>query len=201
MTSARRPGVLFDRDGVINVPPPPEQRYVTRPEDFHLMPGIADAIAELNHRGVPVGVVTNQKCVAIGRLSEPELARIHEHMRDLLRRAAGAEIDDLRYCPHANEDKCACRKPRPGMLLAAARALRLDLSRTWLIGDQERDIAAGRAAGCRTLRVGPGADGSAGEDISLRSTLDLPAWIKENNTFKRKRVANPRGNPVGHKGQ
>lgn len=176
MTAPLRPGVLFDRDGVINVPPPPERRYITRPQDFHLMPGIAEAIAALNRAGVPVGVVTNQKCVAIGRLRETDLHRIHDRMRALLA-AAGARVDDLRYCPHADQDRCDCRKPLPGMILAAAEALRLDLSRSWLIGDQARDITAGKAAGCHTLRVGPEADGSAGEENSLPSTLDLTSWI------------------------
>jgi len=179
------PGVLFDRDGVINVPPPPEKRYVTSPDDFHLMPGIAETIALLNQWEVPVGVVTNQKCVAIGRLTEPELNRIHAHMRDLLAKA-GARVNDIQYCPHAEEDHCGCRKPLPGMLLQAADALNLDLATSWLIGDQARDIEAGRAAGCHTLRVGPEADGSAGEEVFLPDIRDLADWMRENCGFAKK---------------
>jgi len=185
MSSAPRPGVLFDRDGVINVPPPPEKRYVTTPDEFHLMPGIAGAVALLNQWGIPVGVVTNQKCVAIGRVTLPMLERIHIRMRDLLAEA-GAHVDTIQFCPHSEKDHCTCRKPLPGMLFQAADSLNLDLTASWLIGDQARDIEAGHAAGCHTLRVGPQADGSAGEEVFLSNTLDLAVWIREKSGFGKK---------------
>ncbi len=172
-----RPGVFFDRDGVINVPPPPEQRYITRPGDFRLMPGIAAAIRVFNEKQIPVAVVTNQKCVAMGIISEAELAAIHARMAELLA-AEGARIDDLRYCPHAGDPPCACRKPKPGMLLAAAEALDIDLPRSWMVGDQFRDLQAGKAAGCRTVWVGEEAQACPEADFLLSSTAELPGWAE-----------------------
>jgi len=148
-----RPAVFFDRDGIINVPPPPEQRYLLRP------------------------VVTNQKCVALGRLSEEGLAAIHRRMRDLLA-GAGARVDAIYHCPHDDAAACDCKKPKPGMLRQAAADLDLDLSASWLVGDQVRDCQAGRAAGCRTVLVGEGTSPFA--DFILASTAELAAWLKQN---------------------
>jgi len=176
-------GVFFDRDGVVNHPPPPDRRYVTRPEEFHLMPGIAEAIAHLNRAGIPVGVVTNQKGVALGRYTLADLDRIHAHMAGLLA-SEGARVDDIRFCPHREEDACDCRKPLPGMILEGAKALGVNPSRSWMIGDQPRDLIAGRAAGCRTLAVGftPGNPGLA--DDRVGDTSDLPAWFNEHFPFQ-----------------
>jgi histidinol-phosphate phosphatase family protein len=190
MSKHSRAGVLFDRDGVINLPPAPEDRYITRPEDFHLMPGTAEAIALLNKLKVPVAVVTNQKCVAIGRITAGELKRIHDQMHALLA-GAGAWVDRVYTCPHEEADACNCRKPKPGMLLQAAADLSLNLNSSWLIGDQPRDIAAGRAAGCHTLRVGPEVSMEAGEEVHLLSTRDLPAWVREKSGFASKEDCQP----------
>lgn len=152
-----RPALFLDRDGVVNQPPPPGKRYVTRPEDFHLLPGIAKVIREANHMNLPVVVVTNQKCVATGLLDEATLAKIHLSMSALLAEQ-GARVDAVYHCPHREEDGCDCRKPLPGMLLRAARELRLDPSASWMVGDQPRDCEAGRAAGCRTLYIGEAPD-------------------------------------------
>ncbi len=172
-----RPAVFFDRDGVINVPPPPEQRYITHPSGFVLMPGIAESFRILNEAGWPVVVVTNQKCVATGRLTEEGLAAIHLRMRELLAEQ-GARVDDLRYCPHSGDPPCACRKPAPGMIFAASQALGLDPCRSWLVGDQLRDLQAGRAAGCRTVWVGPEAHPHPQADRVLSDTSLLPTWVR-----------------------
>jgi D-glycero-D-manno-heptose 1,7-bisphosphate phosphatase len=142
---------FLDRDGVINQKAPAGQ-YVTRWEDFHFLPGAIDAIAQFNHAGFLVIVVTNQRCVAKGLLSENELNILHKRMTDHLSHA-GARIDAIHYCPHELEPPCSCRKPAPGMLLAAARAQNLDLAASWMIGDSDIDIQAGKNAGCRTARV------------------------------------------------
>jgi D-glycero-D-manno-heptose 1,7-bisphosphate phosphatase len=97
-----------------------------------------------------------------------------------------AHVDDIQYCPHQEADHCACRKPKPGMILNAAQNLQVNPANGWLIGDQARDIVAGKAAGCRTLRIGPEADGTAEEDVFLPHTSLLPAWIKENLPFQKK---------------
>ncbi len=143
--------VFLDRDGVINRKAP-EGRYITRWEDFQFLPGVAEGIAELNRAGIRVIVVTNQRCVAKGLLSETELNRLHAKMSEELAHA-GARIDDTFYCPHGLDAACDCRKPAPGMLLEAARRHGLDLTTSWMIGDSASDIQAGRAAGCRTVQV------------------------------------------------
>jgi D-glycero-D-manno-heptose 1,7-bisphosphate phosphatase len=171
------PAVFFDRDGIINVPPPPGQRYLLRPEEFQLMPGIAAAIALVNRAGWPVVVVTNQKCIALGRLDEAGLAAIHARMGLLLAKE-GARVDAIHHCPHDEAAACECKKPKPGMILRAARELDIDLAASWLIGDQVRDCEAGRAAGCRTVLVGEGT--SAHADFVLASTAELAGWIKHN---------------------
>ena len=138
----------MDRDGVINRKAP-EGQYVTRWEDFHVLPGVIEGIAQLNRAGFSVIVVTNQRCVAKGLLTEAELEKLHQRMSDHLAQV-GATIDAIYYCPHELEPPCRCRKPAPGMLLDAARVHGLDLTASWMIGDSDVDIQAGKSAGCRT---------------------------------------------------
>jgi D-glycero-D-manno-heptose 1,7-bisphosphate phosphatase len=143
--------VFLDRDGVINQSPP-EGEYITRWEDFHILPGVAAGIALLNHAGFSVIVVTNQRCVAKGLMTEADLQKMHERMTDVLARA-GAKIDATFYCPHEIEPHCDCRKPAPGMLLSAARLRGIDLRTSWMIGDSDIDVESGVNAGCKTARV------------------------------------------------
>lgn len=142
---------FLDRDGVINRKAPDGQ-YVTRWEDFQLLPGVTEAIARLNRAGFCVVVVTNQRCVAKGLLSEADLESLHRRLTDHLA-SAGARIDAIYCCPHELEPACSCRKPAPGMLLDAARSRDLDLASSWMIGDSVADILAGKSAGCKTARV------------------------------------------------
>jgi D-glycero-D-manno-heptose 1,7-bisphosphate phosphatase len=143
--------VFLDRDGVINRRPP-QGDYVTRWEDLHLLSGTAEAIALLNHAGFLVIVVSNQRCVAKGLITVSELESMHNRMCRALA-VEGAIIDAVYYCPHEKQPGCACRKPAPGMLRTAATAHKIDLIASWMIGDSDIDIAAGRAAGCRTARL------------------------------------------------
>jgi D-glycero-D-manno-heptose 1,7-bisphosphate phosphatase len=143
--------VFLDRDGVINQRPP-QGDYVTRWEDMHVLPSTAEAVAMLNRTGFLVIVVSNQRCVAKGLISSGELESMHERMCRLLA-SQGATIDEVYYCPHEKQSGCACRKPAPGMLLTAANAHEIDLISSWMIGDSDIDIAAGRNAGCRTARL------------------------------------------------
>jgi histidinol-phosphate phosphatase family protein len=177
----KKRALFLDRDGVINVPPPPEIRYILEPRAFYLMPGIAEAVRLCNEHSIPVVVVTNQKCIAAGQLTPETLENIHARMRELLAEQ-NAKIDGLYFCPHREEDHCQCRKPRPGMILQAAADLKLDLKHSWLAGDQPRDIEAGRAAGCHTLHIGTPSDPSA--DVQLTGTEELPEWI--NHVFLQK---------------
>ena len=139
---------FLDRDGVINEKAP-DGEYVTRWEDFRLLPGAMEGIAQLNRAGFCVIIVTNQRCVAKGLLTEEELGILHRRMTHELA-LGGATIDALYYCPHELDSACSCRKPEPGMLLEAARSRNLDLAASWMIGDSQRDIQAGKNAGCRT---------------------------------------------------
>lgn len=146
-----RPAVFLDRDGVLN-------RVVTRADgttgsprracDFALLPGAAEAVRALRRAGLMTVVVTNQPDVARAQLDWRELERMHGLLRRWVR------LDAILTCTHDDRDHCICRKPRPGMLTRARRALDIALDRSFLIGDSLKDIAAGRAAGCRTILVG-----------------------------------------------
>lgn len=142
---------FLDRDGVINRKAP-EGQYVTRWEDFEFLPRVAEAIALLECAGFSVIVVSNQRGVAKGLLTIAELELIHERMLKQLA-AAEAHLTAVYYCPHDNGPSCSCRKPAPGMLFQAAREHRIDLTSSWMVGDSDIDMEAGKAAGCRTVRV------------------------------------------------
>ena len=142
---------FLDRDGVINRKPPADQ-YVTRWEEVHFLPGVAKAVALLNRAGFRVIVVSNQRCVAKGLIPATFLDAMHQRMCEELA-ANGARIDEIYYCPHEINPPCFCRKPAPGMLLAAARENDIDLAASWMIGDSGIDVEAGRNAGCRTAIV------------------------------------------------
>lgn len=143
--------VFLDRDGVINRKPP-QGSYITRWEEMQVLPDVPEGIGLLNKLGFRIIVVSNQRCVAKGLVTTAELDSIHQRMCEQLA-AAGAKIDGVYYCPHEKKVRCNCRKPAPGMLLAAARKHRLDLTASWMIGDSEIDIEAGKNAGCKTARL------------------------------------------------
>jgi D-glycero-D-manno-heptose 1,7-bisphosphate phosphatase len=152
--------VFLDRDGTLNVSPPTHE-YVTDPAAVELLPGAGQAVARLNRAGAWVGVVTNQRGVARGLLTPERLDAIHTRLRAELA-GHGALLDGIWVCPH-EEGECECRKPHPGLLLQAQRDVPgLRLAEAALIGDTESDIAAGRAAGVLTVRIGlPGDIGDA----------------------------------------
>jgi len=144
--------VFLDRDGVINQKMP-EGRYVTRWVEVRLLPGVAEAVKRLHAAGFQVVVVSNQRAVAKGLVTEEGLESLHRRIwQELFRGEKG--FDAVYYCPHDTEPQCACRKPQPGMLLAAAQDRGIDLASSWMVGDSEIDVEAGRRAGCRTIRIG-----------------------------------------------
>jgi D-glycero-D-manno-heptose 1,7-bisphosphate phosphatase len=167
--SERRGAVFLDRDGVLNVRPPPHC-YVSSAAAFRWLPHVPESLARLSAAGYPLVVVSNQQGLARGVVSWPALREIERVMSNVLR-DAGAPLLATYYCPHHVDQGCACRKPRPGMLLRAARDHRLDLERSTMIGDAESDVEAGLAAGCRTIRIAtPGTVSTA-----HRVAPDLPA--------------------------
>jgi D-glycero-D-manno-heptose 1,7-bisphosphate phosphatase len=143
--------IFLDRDGVINQRPV-EGEYITRWEDFHILPGVAESISLLNRSGFRVIVITNQRCVARQQITEAALQEMHRRMLEVLA-GQGATVDAVYYCPHDHEPACACRKPQPGMILEASRAWRIDLKASWMVGDSASDIEAGRRAGCKTFYI------------------------------------------------
>jgi histidinol-phosphate phosphatase family protein len=168
--------VFLDRDGVINRRPP-EGQYITRWEDMEFLPGVAEAISLLNSAGFRVIVVSNQRCVAKGLITPHELDAMHQRMSDELA-AAGAIIEEIYYCPHEEQPPCGCRKPAPGMLLKAASEHHIDLTGSWMIGDSDKDVRAGRNAGCRTARLLEHADARSGDaDVFASSLLQATRQI------------------------
>ncbi len=144
-----QPAVFLDRDGVLNrvsirdgLPLGPMTLA-----DFVLFDGVAEDIRRLKAAGYKVVVATNQPEIARGRLAPAALEAMHARL------SAEVPVDAIYVCPHSDEDRCGCRKPKPGLLLSAARDLAIDLSRSVMVGDRWRDIEAGTAAGCRTVLV------------------------------------------------
>jgi D-glycero-D-manno-heptose 1,7-bisphosphate phosphatase len=143
---------FLDRDGVINRKAP-EGDYIKCWEEFEFLPGVAEAIKALNERCFKVFVVTNQRGIARGLLTENGLKEIHEKMTDELRKA-GAEIDGIYYCPH-EKDSCSCRKPETGMFLEAKRDFpAISFHDSSVVGDSLSDMEAGKILLCRCILVG-----------------------------------------------
>ena len=144
-----QPAVFLDRDGVLN-----ENRadYVRTWQQVVFLPGVLDAMQLLAASPYTIVVVTNQSAVGRGLLTAEALAAINQGIVQQVQQAGG-RINAVYACPHAPDDGCSCRKPRPGMLLQAARDLAIDLERSYLVGDAVSDVEAGLAAGCRPLMV------------------------------------------------
>lgn len=170
--------VFLDRDGVLV----PDVGYLHDPEALRLLPGTAEALRRLRAAGWRLVVVSNQSGVARGLFDLDRLAAIHDRLLALLA-AEGAALDALFFCPHHPEGRvplfrasCDHRKPAPGMLFSAAACLGLRLDACWLIGDQESDMEAARAAGCRAIRVGERRDARAdavAPDLAAAAALIL----------------------------
>jgi D-glycero-D-manno-heptose 1,7-bisphosphate phosphatase len=141
--------VFLDRDGTINVRAA-EHDYIRDPRDFRWLPGALEGLVKLARSGRPLVVVSNQRGVSRGLVGCETLRAIETRIQDALE-PYGCHIEAFNYCVHDLDAGCECRKPRPGLLLSAARDLQLDLERSWMIGDTEDDVNAGRAAGCRTI--------------------------------------------------
>lgn len=171
MSPAPCRAVILDRDGTINVDRP---HYVLSLAELELLPGVPAAIARLTQAGYRVLVASVQQCVGKGLLAPAGLERIHAAIADAVARAGG-RIDGWYVCPHLDADGCACRKPKPGLVLQAQTAWGFDPAATWAIGDAERDLGMARAAGCRPalVRTGKGsATAAAHPEVPAFATLD-----------------------------
>ncbi len=178
---------FLDRDGVINRKAS-EGDYITSWESMKFLSGASEGIAALHDHGFRVIVISNQRCVAKGLISIEGLEALHARMIAELR-ARGAMIDGIYYCPHDYESNCVCRKPNPGMLLCAAREHSIDMSRSWMIGDSDIDIEAGKRAGCRTVRISEDSyTSSVSADLQARSLLEASRQILETDLTARESV-------------
>ncbi|MGC8568943.1 MAG: D-glycero-alpha-D-manno-heptose-1,7-bisphosphate 7-phosphatase [Nitrososphaeria archaeon] len=157
--------VFLDRDGVICY----DVHYMSSPDQFVLMPGVGEGIRRLRELGFLIIVVTNQSGLRRGLITEENLKRIHERMISELSKY-GAAVDDIFVCPCLPEENCECRKPKPGMILEAARKHSIDLRSSYMIGDQQTDADAGKAAGCKTILITE--DPNARADFKVKSFLE-----------------------------
>ena len=187
MSRPQQPAVFLDRDGTIMDDP----GYVHRVEDVAIYPWSADALRLLRRGGFAIIVITNQSGVARGLYPESAVHAVHAHLADALARG-GASVDGWYHCPHhvdavdaAYRLDCDCRKPAPGLLRVAAEELRLDLARSFVVGDRWHDVAAGHAVGARGLLVRTGL-GRRDEthphpgttpDAIVDNVMEAAAWI------------------------
>lgn len=179
-----RRAVFFDRDNTLIDDP----GYIADPDMVQLLPGAADAIRMLADAGFAIVVVTNQSGIARGMLDEQQLSLVHERLEEVLAEQ-GARVDAIYHCPYLDgpeatvaryRKKSTLRKPQPGMLLQAALDLELSLAQSWMVGDRERDVQAGAAAGCRTVLVSDSGVASGGADYVAPSVIDAARIILEN---------------------
>jgi D-glycero-D-manno-heptose 1,7-bisphosphate phosphatase len=160
--------VFLDRDGTINASPPAGE-YVRTWDEFSFLPGVVEAVARLRTGGRRVVIATNQRGIALGRMTEADVAEIHRRMLAEL-----GPVAAVYHCPH-DIGRCLCRKPLPGMLLRAAARLGVDLARSAVVGDSTSDVRAGMAVGASAVKIGdPCAEPV---DYLARSLPDAVEWI------------------------
>ena len=170
-----RRAVFLDRDGVINRPvmrdgkPYPPARV----EELEVLPGVREALQRLHAAGFRLVVVTNQPDLARGTQGREVIDTMHARL------AAALPIDEFRVCDHDDSDDCTCRKPKAGLLEAAAREAGLNLRASFMVGDRWRDVEAGRRAGCTTIFIDWGYDERRPEhpDVIMPSLGDAADWI------------------------
>jgi D-glycero-D-manno-heptose 1,7-bisphosphate phosphatase len=166
---------FLDRDGTINEPAE-EGDYIVDPGEVRLLPGAAEAIGRLNAHPAKVVVVTNQRGVALGRMSEDDLVAVNDRLRELLAEY-GARIDAILHCPHAL-DSCDCRKPGPGMFERAVREVDgVRLEDAAMVGDSAIDVEAGRRLGLTTVRLGSQAVGDPAPTRVAADLLGAVEWL------------------------
>jgi len=155
--------IILDRDGVINYD---SDQFIKSPQEWRPIEGSMEAIALLNQWGWRVVVATNQSGVGRGLFDMDTLAAIHDKMHRTVAQAGG-RIDAIFFCPHAADSKCACRKPKPGMLLEIAERFNVDLDDVPVVGDSLRDLQSAVAAGAQPVLVRTGKGGKTEADPEL----------------------------------
>jgi D-glycero-D-manno-heptose 1,7-bisphosphate phosphatase len=162
--------LILDRDGVLNHEA--SSGWISSAAEWRWLPGVLGALRSLHEAGVRVSVVTNQSCIGRGLATRQQVDAVHERMMRECR-AAGGSIDAVFVCPHAPGDGCDCRKPRSGLVRQAVTAAGLAAGQTLLVGDDQRDLEAGRGGGVRIalVRTGKGVQTEASLGAS-----DVPVY-------------------------
>lgn len=166
-------GVFLDRDGVINEVLTKRVKFVNKPGDFHFLTGALEGIRMLTEADFKLFVVTNQGGVGLGYMKNQMLEKIHLHMVNEIG-VAGGKIEEVAACIHKPHEGCLCRKPGPKMIVDLAKRHTIDLPRSFMIGDRDVDIEAGKAAGTRTVFIGEAAGVG---DYQFPSLLDAARWL------------------------
>jgi D-glycero-D-manno-heptose 1,7-bisphosphate phosphatase len=150
-----RPAIFLDRDGVLIE----DAGLVTKLDEIHILPNVSETLEKLHQAGYILIIISNQAVVARGLLTESQVMELEQAVEDRL----GMRMDGFYFCPHHPQATlieyrvaCECRKPRPGLIFQAAGELRIDRSRSFMVGDRPTDILAGTRAGCRTIWVHTG---------------------------------------------
>lgn len=166
--------VFLDRDGTIAE----DVGYCSSPETFKLFPDASRALKLLNKHNFKVILITNQSGIGRGYFTEEALARIHDKMMDDFARLK-VHVDGVYYCPHHPDDNCDCRKPKPKLVLQAAREHDIDLKSSFMVGDLPKDVELGKAAGCRTILINaqPPQDESVTPDAVVPDLLEAAKMI------------------------
>jgi len=186
------PAIFLDRDGVLVE----DVDLLTKADQIHILEGVANSLRALHLDGFLLVVVSNQPVVARGLISEDEVIALQREVERRLMQVNGITLDGFYFCPHhpnatlaAYRQDCACRKPKPGMLIQAAKELRIDLRESFMVGDRITDIVAGAHAGCRTILVQTGKhlappiqtiqpiDFSIHPDYTCQSLAGAACWI------------------------
>ena len=160
--------IFLDRDGIINV----DHGYVSKIEDFEFNKGIFELLLSLQSQGFLLIVVTNQSGIGRGYYTQEDYMTLTSHMVESLMKE-GVKIDAVFHCPHTPEDRCKCRKPQTGMLRAAKKQFDIDMQNSWMIGDKESDVEAGKKAGIRHRVLVSSCKESSDATIVVESIEDI----------------------------
>jgi len=173
--NAQRAGAIFiDRDGTVSE----EVGYMYHAGLFRMYPWTGQAIRKINASGMKSVLITNQSGIERGYFKEATVHEVHEVLQQGLKQSE-AHLDGIYYCPHAPERDCDCRKPRPGLILRAARDLDIDLSKSFMVGDRYLDVRAANAAGLRSVLVRCG-DGASEVSRYASQPVPQPSFVADN---------------------